>query len=88
MSRWEFHRAEYEFARSLSQFAVRIVARLGVSLAIDSTTFEKIDPQESGMDMLLMTTSKQLASSDIVGSSDDDIVLRHFNFAFSNECGR
>ena len=79
---------EYESARTVSQSTVRIFARLGVSLAIDSTTFEKIDPQESGMDMLLMTTSKQLESSDIAGSSGDDIVLRHFNFAFSNECGR
>ena len=31
-----------------------------VFLATDSTTVEKMDPQESGMDMLLMTTSKQL----------------------------
>ena len=67
---------------------MRTFVRLGVSLAIDSTTFEKMDPQESGMDMLLMTTSKQLKSSDIAGSSDDNIVLRHFIFTFSIECGR
>ena len=60
----------------------------GVSCEIYITTVEKIEELNPATHMLDLTRSKQQDSSEICGSREADMVVKHLSLDFFRLCGK